>query len=81
MENAAIRGCTNILIESDSQVAIMEFKNPKIIPWDLRNRWDNYLGGVKVVYSHIFHEGNICAEKMDFHDHSINNFIWWNSPP
>ncbi|XP_045791513.1 uncharacterized protein LOC123886223 [Trifolium pratense] len=67
-------------LESDSKVALLAFSNIEIVPWDLRNRWLNCLScGVTLQWSHIYREGNSCADKIAILGHAYNNLEWWES--
>jgi ribonuclease HI len=82
MERAAAHGWQRLWIESDSRGALSAFTNPSTVPWDLRNRWSNATSlGLHIVHTHIFREGNICADKLASHGHSIAGFMWWDSIP
>ncbi|GAU24780.1 hypothetical protein TSUD_356100 [Trifolium subterraneum] len=82
LEEAAHRGWWNIWLESDSKIALEAFTNHDIVPWDLRNRWTNCLSlDVNVKYSHIYREGNACADKLANEGHVVTNYTWWDSMP
>jgi ribonuclease HI len=82
IEIAHRQGWNNVWIESDSQAALCVFANHEVVPWDLRNRWKNcLLLGINLVSSHIFREGNSCADKLANHGHTIIDFTWWDSLP
>ncbi|CAJ2635777.1 unnamed protein product [Trifolium pratense] len=69
-------------LESDSKVALLAFSNIEIVPWDLRNRWLTFLAcGVTLQWSHIYREGNLCADKIANLGHAYNNLEWWESLP
>ncbi|PNX57963.1 ribonuclease H, partial [Trifolium pratense] len=80
IELAAAHGWQRISIESDSMSALSSFENPSIVPWDLRNRWSNAISlGLTVIHTHIFREGNMCADRLASHGHSIVDSMWWDS--
>jgi ribonuclease HI len=82
IEHALARGWLHIWVESDSQVAIRATKDHTIVPWDLRNRWSNcFSHHMHILFSHIFREGNCCADKLANHGHLIPGFLWWDSLP
>jgi ribonuclease HI len=82
IEHALARGWLHIWVESDSQVAIRATKDNSIVPWDLRNRWSNcFSHHMCILFSHIFREGNCCADKLANHGHLIPGFLWWDSLP
>jgi hypothetical protein len=48
----------------------------------LQNRWHNAHNlGIQVISSHIFREGNSCANKLAALDHSIFGEIWLDILP
>jgi hypothetical protein len=82
MEYATQHQWSRLWIESESTSAVSAFKNPFVIPFGLRNRWHNCThGGFQVIASHIFREGNGCADKLANHGHSILNVVWWDTLP
>lgn len=84
IELAYERGWHNLWIESDSELVVAAFKNPDIVPWRLRNRWQNCLtltNGMHFQVSHIYREGNSCADKLARHGVYIQGSIWWDSVP
>ncbi|KEH19726.1 hypothetical protein MTR_8g467350 [Medicago truncatula] len=71
MEHAAHNRWWNIWLESDSSSALLIFSTPSLISILLRNRWSNACRlGVWIISSHIFREGNCCADRG-----------FWPSPP
>lgn len=61
----------------DSTIALITFANPSLVPLLLRNRWHNARGlGVQVISSHIFREGNSCADKLANIGHYIRGSVW-----
>ena len=65
MEFAALYNWPRVWLESDSASAVQAFKNPSSIPLRLRNRWHNCMQhGLFTICSHIFREGNGCADTM-----------------
>jgi len=63
IEHAAQHGWRNLWLESDSSSALLVFSNSSLVPWLLRNRWHNARSlDVHVITSHIFREGNSCAD-------------------
>jgi len=62
----------------------MAFKDACMIPWSLRNRWTNCLvlsKEMNFMVSHIFREGNGCADSLANFGLSCTKFVWWNFPP
>jgi ribonuclease HI len=82
MEFAALHGWTNIWLECDSTSAIDVFKSPSLVPIMLRNRWHNACRlGVQVISSHIYREGNVCADRLANVGHSITGTVWHSTLP
>jgi ribonuclease HI len=77
MEYAAKKGWRNIWLESDSTSALLIFSQPSLVPIVLRNRWHNVSRlGVQVISSHIYREGNSCADKLASLGHSSAGSVW-----
>lgn len=50
----------------------------------LRNRWKNCLQLTKqmsFIFSHIYREGNTCADKLAVYGTIIDCFVWWDLIP
>lgn len=61
-----------------SMFVILAFKSINIVPWHLRNRWKNCIeltSRMSFKFSHIFHYGNNCADKIASHGIVIHGFI------
>src|SRR6266487_7107213 len=66
IELASKNGWISLWLETDSQLVSMAFKNHGLVPWRLRNRWLNCVEltkNMRFIISHIFREGNRCADK------------------
>ena len=82
IEFAARNGWRNIWLESDSTSALLIFSNSALVPILLRNRWHNARNlGIQIISSHIFREGNCCADKLATLGHSIVGEIWLDNLP
>ena len=82
MEFASLYNWPRVWLESDSSSAVQAFKNPSIIPLRLRNRWHNCMQhGLFVICSHIFREGNGCADTMASLGHNLTVTSWYHSMP
>jgi len=83
MEHAAANRWWNIWLESDSNSALRIFSNPSLVPILLRNnRWYNARSlGVQIISSHIFREGNYCADRLANRGHLIQRSVWLASLP
>jgi len=65
-------------------LATLVIKSPHIVPWQLKNKWDNCLlmiGNMNLMITHIFREGNHCANKIANLGLYVINFTWWNDAP
>jgi hypothetical protein len=77
IEFAARKGWRNIWLESDSTSALLIFSNSLLVPIMLRNRWHNAHNlGIQVFSSHIYREGNCCADKLANLGHSLVGAVW-----
>jgi hypothetical protein len=82
LEFASRKGWTHIWLESDSTSALLIFMNSLLVPILLRNRWHNVRNlGIQVISSHIYREGNSCADKLAALGHSIVGEIWIDHLP
>jgi len=46
-----------------------------MVPWNVRNRWDNYVAitrQMNFIVTHVFREGNCCADRLANIGLSIN---------
>jgi len=82
IEFAAQNGWRNIWLESNSTSALMIFSNSLLVPIMLRNRWHNARNlGIHVISSHIYREGNCCADKLAALGHSMVGEVWLDTLP
>ena len=82
MEFAARYDWLNLWVESDSSSVVLAFKNSKLIPVRLRNRWHNcFQLGITTICSHIYREGNCCGDKMASLGHDLSDTIWFDVLP
>jgi ribonuclease HI len=84
IETAASKGWSYLWLESDSMLVVLAFSSAKIVPWALRNRWENcltLLSNRNFYMSHIYREGNHCADKLANIGLSLNGLTWWNHIP
>jgi ribonuclease HI len=76
------KGWNNLWIESDSKLVNLAFNSSHIVPWKLRNRWFNCLELAKTMVfrvTHIYREGNCCADKMAALGINVDGFYWWEN--
>ncbi|KEH26820.1 hypothetical protein MTR_6g075360 [Medicago truncatula] len=70
------------IILHDSTSALMIFSNPLLVPVLLRNRWHNARNlWIQVIASHIYREGNCCADYLANMGHSVVGAVWLDSLP
>nr|ABN05677.1 Ribonuclease H, related [Medicago truncatula] len=47
-------------------LVLLAFKSVSMVPWSVRNRWDNYVAitrQMNFIVPHVFKEGNCCAHR------------------
>jgi ribonuclease HI len=75
----------NLWLETDSSLAVLAFKSSSIVPWGLRNRWDNCMllaGNMNFIATHIFREGNDSADSLTNVGLVLSNIVYyWETPP
>ncbi|AES72645.1 hypothetical protein MTR_3g092860 [Medicago truncatula] len=52
-----------MVMERVSTLAVQAFKNNYVVPWKLRNRWNNCIiktRSMNFIASHVFREGKQC---------------------
>ena len=82
MEFAAGNHWNRLWLECDSSSVVHAFKNNIIIPIRLRNRRHNcFQHGMTIICSHVFREGNCCADKLASLCHVVTNTIWYTTMP
>jgi ribonuclease HI len=84
IEVAHEKGWRNFWLETDSKIVMLAFSSSFIVPWHIRNRWSNCLikaRQMNFIISHIFREGNTCADLLANMGLSINDTIWWDEAP
>jgi ribonuclease HI len=75
---------TNLWLETDSDLVVRAFKNHAIVPWHLCNRWANcmqIISGMNFLATHIYREGNDCADSLASLGANAVSLIIWNEPP
>lgn len=84
IEIASQKGWNQLWLETDSVLVTQAFKSHKIVPWPLRNRWLNCLhicSSLSFFVTHVFREGNHCADKLADIGFSLQSQYWWDSIP
>jgi len=79
MEYVAHHNWTRLWLETDSTGAVNAFKNPSLIPLRLHNHWHNCThNGLMVICSHIYRQGNCCADTMAALGHTLDATTWYH---
>jgi len=85
MEEAQKIGLTNVCLECDFALVCVAFTARINVPRMLCNRWNtclNYCGKIKFRVTHIFREGNVCADKLtNLEFLHRKSFHWYNRLP
>ncbi|KAH1246902.1 hypothetical protein GmHk_06G016901 [Glycine max] len=81
LELVASKGWSHVWLETDLTLVVAAFKNASLVTWNIVNRWKNY---VNILFdrnfraSHIYREGNECADWLANHDTILTNFCGYN---
>jgi len=60
----------------------MVLAHASLVPIFLRSQWHNARSlGIQVRSSHIFREGNACADRLASIGHSVDNVVWLSILP
>jgi len=84
IEIANLKNWRNLWLETDSMLVYLAFKSSKIVPWSLRNRWDNclfLLSSFNFSVTHIYMEGNQCADQLANLRLTLPSYSWFNTVP
>ena len=84
IEVAYMNNWRNLWLETDSMLVFLAFKSSKIVPWSLRNRWDNCLHLLNMFrfnVTHVYREGNSCADKLANIGLALSSHFWFTSIP
>lgn len=71
-------------LELNSMLVVNAFKNHALVPWKLRNRWDNCLNmicSINFIVSHILREENQCADYLANIGLTLNVLTVWLELP
>ncbi|XP_019437071.1 PREDICTED: uncharacterized protein LOC109343269 [Lupinus angustifolius] len=80
---AYLKGWHLIWLECDSTWVAEIFMGSRMVPWKLSNlmhKCRNTMLGMQVRVSHIFREGNACADKLANFGVNSRTDSWWNCP-
>ncbi|KAK2441965.1 hypothetical protein QL285_013197 [Trifolium repens] len=64
-EMANAHNWLNLWIETDSRLAVLAFNSNSLVPWAIRNRWQNcklLTEKINFMITHIYREGNDIAD-------------------
>lgn len=81
---AAARGWKKLSMECDSSLVIQAFSNPEIVPWKIKIKWKNCIivaSSFDFKVTHIYREGNHCADKLASFGVASRCFTWWDLIP
>jgi len=71
---------SNLWLELDSALVVNAFKNKYVVPWKLRNRWNNCIiktRRMNFIASHVFRDGNQCANILANFGLASNHLTMW----
>jgi ribonuclease HI len=86
IEKAAEKNWQQIWIETDSVLVTKAFIDSSLVPWCLRNRWENCLLAARrlsLSCTHIHREGNQVANALASNGQGLapHTAQWWDNPP
>jgi len=84
IEIASQKGWNHLWLETYLILVTLAFKSSKVVPWHLRNRWENCLHKISPMnffVTHIYREGNQCADTLANIDISLQTHAWWDHVP
>jgi len=84
IEVAYHKGWHSLWLKTDSMLVYLAFKSSITVPWSLRNRWDNclrLLSSMNFFVTHIYREGNKCADILANIGLSIASYSWFSQAP
>lgn len=84
IELAWDKGWRKLWLECDSTMVLKALSSFTLVPWKIRNRWLKCLSPckhTKFQASHIYREGNHCADKLASFGLSGGGFSWWDLHP
>jgi ribonuclease HI len=84
IEFALARGWTNLWLECDSLLLVQAFSNVHLVPWKLKTKWKNCLHHIRDFrfrFSHIYREGNTCADRLANAGFFVDGVVWWDQLP
>ncbi|KAF1876325.1 hypothetical protein Lal_00029673 [Lupinus albus] len=74
----------DIWLECDSALVVEIFSRKGKIPWKLANKWHTcleYISSMRFKVTHIYREGNTCAERLVAFGVYSQLYTWWDVTP
>lgn len=84
IEIAKQHNWNNLWLECDSSLVIQAIRNKNLVPWKVRNRWEycmNITASMNFMATHVFREGNVCADSLASFGSTINHLMVWLHAP
>jgi ribonuclease HI len=84
IELACQNNWSDLWLETDSSLLVLAFQKPTLVPWQLRNRWNNMqvmLRDMCCIMTHIYREGNQVADCLANHGLTLQHLCIWNDTP
>ena len=82
IEYAASHNWSRLWLETDSSSAVLSFKKQSDVPIRFRNRWHNCMQlGLSIICTHIYREGNCCADALATMGHDLLDTTWFHTMP
>jgi len=84
IELASQHRWTKLWLECDSAMVVNAFKNNTIVPWKIRNRWENCLAlckSMQLLVTRVYREGNSCADTLANLGLTIDHLTIWTDLP
>ncbi|KAF1895765.1 hypothetical protein Lal_00037881 [Lupinus albus] len=84
LEIANQKGWKDIWLECDSALVVDLFNGKGVVPWRLVNSWHRCLHWISLMrfrVTHIFREGNTCADRLASFGVSSKMFTLWDAIP
>ncbi|XP_058776647.1 uncharacterized protein LOC131650967 [Vicia villosa] len=81
IEIARQKNWNNLWLETDSTLVVLAFSKPHMVPWAFRSRWENVINHTKSInflVTHIYREGNYCADRLANIGLHVQGFTWWD---
>ncbi|XP_019431606.1 PREDICTED: uncharacterized protein LOC109338757 [Lupinus angustifolius] len=78
------KGWLSVWLKSDSALVVEIFKGKTMVPWKLINKWNHckaLLSSMDCIVSHVYREGNSCADKLAIYGLHHKIFSLWNFVP